>query len=308
MSASETAEGPAAAGPSDAVLISRVRAGDRAAYGLLRERHVAAARLLARHLMAGTDRPGHAADEVVGETFATILDVLRRGGGPRAGFRPYLIVALRRTAGARASGERTRRERRPPVTPAAVPDPDPYADPVLRGAATNMIARAFLSLPERWRAVLWHSEIEGARPAAVAPLLGLTPNGVAALDYAAREGLRQAYLQLYLAESARRACRPALDKLPAYLRGGLAARDTVVVERHLSGCRDCAAIYTELADVKAVLRAIVGPLLLGAAAAGYLADIAADSGGGLRRLWRHLPKRPRRRRGGRGANTTVTRQ
>ena len=55
-----------------------------------------------------------------------------------------------------------------------------------------MIARAFASLPERWQAVLWHTEIEGARPADVAPLLGLTANSVAALAYRAREGLRQA--------------------------------------------------------------------------------------------------------------------
>jgi len=38
--------------------------------------------------------------------------------------------------------------------------------------------------------VLWHSEIEGARPAEVASLLGLTANGVAVLAYRAREGLR----------------------------------------------------------------------------------------------------------------------
>jgi DNA-directed RNA polymerase specialized sigma24 family protein len=43
-------------------------------------------------------------------------------------------------------------------------------------------------LPERWQAVLWHTEIEGSRPAEVASLLGLTANGVAALGYRAREG------------------------------------------------------------------------------------------------------------------------
>jgi hypothetical protein len=35
-----------------------------------------------------------------------------------------------------------------------------------------MIARAFAPLPERWRAVLWHTEIEGARPADVARCSG----------------------------------------------------------------------------------------------------------------------------------------
>jgi DNA-directed RNA polymerase specialized sigma24 family protein len=345
MSVSDTSAHRSAAGQSDAALISGVRAGDPAAYGLLRERHVTAARLLARHLVDGAGSAGSAdsagdadtaedaVEGAVGETFTKILGALRRGGGPQAGFRPYLLVSLRRTVGERARGDRrpvpaeafepygTRAAHaghngRDPRDPHDVGDPHdaydaaaPYGDPAL---ATNMIARAFLSLPERWQAVLWHTEIEGGRPAAVAPLLGLTPNGAAGLAYAAREGLRQAYLQLHLAESARRSCRPALDKLAAYIRGGLAGRDSAMVERHLSGCRDCTTIYAELAAVRPGLRAIVGPLLLGGAAAGYLADITGGGGGGrlgtgggprrARRQW------PRRQRRGRGVDMTATRQ
>ena len=84
-----------------------------------------------------------------------------------------------------------------------------------------MIARAFASLPERWQAVLWHTEIEGARPAEVASLLGLTANGVAALAHRAREGLRQAYLQMHMSGAVRDECRPVAAKLGAYVRGGL---------------------------------------------------------------------------------------
>jgi DNA-directed RNA polymerase specialized sigma24 family protein len=372
MQVSDTSAYGSPAGQSDAALISGVRAGDHVAYGLLCERHVAAARALARHLVdgarsagdadAGAEANAGAVEDAVAETFTRILGALRRGGGPQAGFRPYLLVSLRRTVGERARGER----RRPPAAygPFDAPgdrdgyaakeangagdgcapnghhpngsepkghgpsgyDPrdgcaaydtyaaaEPYVDPA---PATNMIARAFLSLPERWQAVLWHTEIEGGRPGVVAPLLGLTPNGVAGLAYAAREGLRQAYLQLYLAESARRSCRPALDKLPAYIRAGLAGRDSARVERHLDGCRDCATIYMELADVGPVLRAIVGPLLLGDAAAGYFAEITGGgrprtavgplgTGGGLRRVWR---QRPRWQRRVLGAGTATTRQ
>jgi hypothetical protein len=68
----------------------------------------------------------------------------------------------------------------------------PFADPAAADLERTMIARAFASLPQRWQAVLWHTEIEGARPAEVATLLGLTANGVAALACRAREGLRQA--------------------------------------------------------------------------------------------------------------------
>ena len=42
--------------------------------------------------------------------------------------------------------------------------------------------------------VLWHTEVEGQRPAEVAPLLGMSPNSVSALAYRAREGLRQAFV------------------------------------------------------------------------------------------------------------------
>jgi DNA-directed RNA polymerase specialized sigma24 family protein len=307
MQVSDTAAHWSPAGQSDAALISGVRAGDLVAYGLLCERHVAAARVLARHVVAGArsggdaDASADAVEDAVAETFTRILGALRRGGGPHAGFRPYLLASLRRTVGERVRGER----RRPPS--------EAYVDPAL---ATNMIARAFLSLPECWQAVLWHTEIEGGRPGVVAPLLGLTPNGAAGLAYAAREGLRQAYLQLYLAESARRSCRPALDKLPAYIRGGLAGHDSARVERHLDGCRDCATIYTELANARPVLRAIVGPLLLGGGAAGYLAEITGGgqprtarrplgTGGGLRRAWR---QRPRRQRRVLGVDTAATRQ
>lgn len=308
---------------SDAALISRVRAGDGAAYEQLYERHVAAAGALARHLAGpspaesaeAAEAAEAAVDAAVAETFARILVALRHGAGPQAGFRTYLLASLRRTIGAHVAGDR-----RPPASVSEFGPYDPagpyVVDPALRGLETNLIARAFLSLPERWQAVLWHTEVEGARPAAVAPLLGLTPNGVAGLAYAAREGLRQSYLQLHLADSARRTCRPPLDKLAAYIRGGLAERDTVRVERHLAGCQDCAAIYAELADVKAVLRAVVGPLVLGRAAAGYLAGAAGRAGGsgtdgaadaeslaGLRRAWRRRAWRRGRASGVRTAGT-----
>jgi hypothetical protein len=230
------------------------------------------------------------AEVAIAETFATVLGALRHGGGPQAGLRTYLLVSLRRTVIGAGSG---------PYDPA-----EPFVDPAFRGLETNMIARAFRSLPERWQAVLWHTEIEGARPAQAAPVLGLTANGVAALAYRAREGLRQAFLQMHLAESARRPCRPTLDRLGAYLRGGLAERDSARVERHLAGCEDCAAIYAELADVKTALRTIVGPLVLGTAAPDYIGGTAPGGAlGGLRRAWRQLPKRQRRQLGPGSART-----
>ncbi|WP_307796703.1 sigma-70 family RNA polymerase sigma factor [Actinomadura barringtoniae] len=306
---SETASNLALAESSDAVLIARIRGGDVAAYGLLYERHLGSARKLARSLVDG-DR----AEDAVQDTFTKILDVLRRGGGPQAGFRPYLLTAVRRTVYDRYRSEK----RLQPTDQIELYDPgEPFVDPALEGLERSMIVRAYRSLPERWQAVLWHTEIEGAKPADVAPLLGLTANGVAALAYRAREGLRQAYLQMHLAgattgeipEAATAAgaaaavgaaaapitderCRAALDKLGAYVRGGLAKRETKAVEKHLDDCERCKAIYLELADVNTALREALGPIILGSAVAAYLA--AAKGGaaaGGIITWFRHLPKR-----------------
>ncbi|WP_433331464.1 sigma-70 family RNA polymerase sigma factor [Spirillospora sp. CA-294931] len=282
---SETASSLAPDETSDAVLIARIREGDISAYGTLYERHLASARGLARHLVEGD-----AAEDAVQETFAKILDVIRRGGGPQAGFRPYLLTSVRRTV-----YDRYRSERRLQSTDTIEQyDPGvPFIDPALEGLERSMIVRAFQSLPERWQAVLWHTEIEGAKPADVAPLLGLTANGVAALAYRAREGLRQAYLQMHLsAAGVTEECRPALDKLGSYVRGGLAKRESRAVEGHLDGCGRCKAIYAELTDVNTALRDAVGPLVLGTAATAYLAAIKGGFAfGGIFGWFRHLPKR-----------------
>jgi RNA polymerase sigma factor (sigma-70 family) len=151
--------------PSDADLIKASRTGDAAAYDSLYRRHVAAAHGLARQLV----RNRAEADDVVAETFAKILDLLHRGGGPDDAFRPYLLTAVRR-----AAYDRHRAERRQLVTDEmeAFDRGVPFADPAVADLERTMIARAFASLPERWQAVLWHPEIEGARPADVARCSG----------------------------------------------------------------------------------------------------------------------------------------
>src|ERR1700742_4173212 len=199
-------------GPSDAELIDSVRGGDTAAYGSLYERHVGAAYNLARPLT----RSGAEADDLVAEAFAKVLDTLRAGRGPDSSFRAYLLTALRHTA-----YDKTRRDRKIELSD----------DVETAGGA--LAAQAFARLRERWQAVLWHTEIEGQAPAEVAPILGLTANGVSALAYRAREGLRQAYLQVHLAETTEARCRATAERLGAWTRSGLAKREKAQVEAHL---------------------------------------------------------------------------
>ncbi|HEX6518630.1 MAG TPA: sigma-70 family RNA polymerase sigma factor [Streptosporangiaceae bacterium] len=274
--------------PSDAELIAASREADAAAYASLYQRHVAAARGVARQLVRGRAE----ADDIVAEAFAKVLDQLRRGGGPDGAFRPYLLATVRR-----AAIDRLRAEGRLVVTDEMEAfDPGvPFADPVVADLERTMVARAFASLPERWRAVLWHTEIEGARPAEVAGLLGLTANGVAALAYRAREGLRQAYLQMHLSGVVRSECRPVVAKLGPYVRDGLAKREAATVAAHLDQCADCRTVYLELADVNEALRGVVAPIILGPAAAAYLASVSGGGGtttwlGGRLAWFRHAPK------------------
>jgi len=275
--------------PSDTELVMASRASDSAAYAVLYQRHVVAARGLARQLVRGRAE----ADDVVAESFARVLAQLKRGRGPDSAFRPYLLTTVRRVAydRLRAEGKLVISGEMEAFDPGV-----PFADPALADLERTMISRAYASLPERWRAVLWHTEIEGARPAEVAALLGLTANGVAALAYRAREGLRQAYLQMHLSGVARGECRPTAAKLGAYVRGGLAKRETAAVAAHLDQCADCRAVYLELADVNVALRGVVAPVVLGPAAAAYIAAASHHAGGALawiggRLLWfRHAPK------------------
>ncbi|MFC0439093.1 sigma-70 family RNA polymerase sigma factor [Kutzneria buriramensis] len=261
-------------GPSDTELIESVRAGDTAAYGSLYERHVGAAYNLARQLTRSTAE----ADDLVAEAFAKVLDTLRDGRGPDSAFRAYLLTALRHTA-----YDKTRRDRKlelaEDVTTVASPEAISvqFSDTAVSGLERSLAAKAFARLPERWQAVLWHTEIEGMSPADVAPILGLTANGVSALAYRAREGLRQAYLQVHLAESTADRCRATVDRLGAWTRGGLSKRETAQVETHLDECERCRALAAELADVNGALRAIVAPLVLGIGTAGYLATIGATT-------------------------------
>lgn len=257
-------------GPSDAELIEAVRKGTVSAYGSLYERHVASAYNLARQL----SRSPAEADDLVSEAFAKVLDTLRAGRGPDSAFRAYLLTALRHTA-----YDKTRRERKVELSDdvakvsgvSAEAVSEQFSDTAVAGLERSLAAQAFARLPERWQAVLWHTEIEGQSPAEVAPILGLTPNGVSALAYRAREGLRQAYLQVHLAETADRHCRAVAERLGAWTRGGLAKREKAQVEAHLDDCARCQALAAELADVNGAMRGYVAPLVLGVGATGYLA-------------------------------------
>jgi DNA-directed RNA polymerase specialized sigma24 family protein len=230
-------------GRGDAALISAARAGDAGAYGELTARHAESAGRLARLLVPTDD-----VDALVAEAFAKVRLVLQRGDGPDLAFRPYLLTAVRRLHIDHGA-------------PASKPDEAP---------ADAAAARAFTSLAEPWRMVLWHTEIEGHGPEQVATFLGESPDSVPALVSRAREGMRVAWLTLH-EPTAEKECGWTRHNLGAYVRKVSFERDAARVERHLGGCERCAAICLELTEGTSDLRGILAPLVLGGAAKGYLA-------------------------------------
>lgn len=259
-------------GRGDAELIAAVRGGETAAYGVLFERHVDAARRLARQLVRGPD-----SDDLVSEAFAKVMVVLQRGGGPDLAFRAYLLTAVRRLHVDRV---RHGRRVRPTDDLAAFDAGVPFRDPAVEGFESDAAARAFASLPERWQLVLWHTEVEGQKPAEVAPLLDMSPNSVSALAYRAREGLRQAFLSLHAGEPDDDACGWTRSHLGGYIRGGVARRDSIAVQAHLAQCRPCAAVLLELTEVNDQLSGLLAPALLGPAATAYVAA-SSSAGAGI---------------------------
>ncbi|MDQ6686305.1 MAG: sigma-70 family RNA polymerase sigma factor [Actinomycetota bacterium] len=261
--------------PNDAELISRVRGGDVDAYGTLFSRHAQAATRFARQLVPGPD-----ADDLVSDGFVKVLNVISKGGGPDVAFRAYLLTSVRRL-----HVDRIRRTQKAAPAGDLTPyDPGvPFQDTTIAGFEGGAAARAFASLPERWQLVLWHLEVEGQKPAEIAPLLGMSANSVSALAYRAREGLRQAFLQMHTADLVGEECRWTHAQLGAYVRNGLSRRDAAKVEEHLDSCRRCSAICLELTEVNSSLAELLGPLVLGGAAAAYVAsgDGGAAVTGGL---------------------------
>lgn len=258
-----------ASDPPDAELIAAVRAGDDAAYGRLWARHHRAARAAAVAVTATFDP-----DDLVQEAFASILSALRRGKGPQGAFRPYLLASVRNIA---ASWGRGHRED-PHDAFDEEPDPRESDGEDDRELDRGFTGAAFASLPARWQEVLWYGEVEQRKNTEVARILGMTPNATAQLASRAREGLRQAWVQAHLRGLADHSeCRATVAALGAYTRGRGSRPERKRIEVHLAGCARCVIVAEEARDVSGRLRAVLLPLVLGAAGA---ASYGAWSHGG----------------------------
>ncbi|MBW4722393.1 RNA polymerase sigma factor [Saccharothrix obliqua] len=234
----------------DDELVDGVRAGSTAAYAQLYLLHRSAALAHARRQA----RQAADAEDVVADAFLRVFDALRRGHGPTddAGFRAYLFTVVRNALRdrARLDGRVDTVEDLELAAPAAVRVP--FDDSRLIGELErSLLAAALGRLSPRWQTVLWQVEVLGRTPAQIAPVLGLSANGVSALAHRAREGLRLAYLQAHLdrAAASATACRPVVERLGTLVRRSLVGPAAAVVHGHLPICGSCRSLLAELRDV-----------------------------------------------------------
>ncbi|WP_460631312.1 RNA polymerase sigma factor [Leifsonia lichenia] len=184
----------------DEELIGLVRGGGdaaRRAYAELWKRHVPSALAAARRITTTFD-----AADLASEAFARVLSSLQAGKGPELSFRAYLVTTMRNVAALWA-----RQEGR-----LAVQELDDM-DAIPETAGLDRLDRlagfeAFQSLPDRWRKVLWYSEVEDLNPTEIGALFGITSSAAAMLAFRARQGLRKAWLSSVEPDAQRSPARP----------------------------------------------------------------------------------------------------
>ncbi|MEU6776509.1 sigma-70 family RNA polymerase sigma factor [Streptomyces sp. NPDC046759] len=290
---------PREASPDDGELIGRMRGGDDSAYEELYRRHADAVRRYARTCC----RDGHTAEDLTAEVFARMLQAVRGGSGPEHAVRAYLLTSLRRVA-----AHWTRSARREQLvddfavfaqqasSASEVSDgtasmgsfgagPELGADVrAMHEAEQSMAMRAFRSLPQRWQAVLWHTEVEDESPSEVAVLFGLDANGTRVLASRAREGLKQAYLQAHVSASLAGdgECARYADQLGTFARRKLRIRAERGLRKHLEECAKCRLAAAQIEEVAGGIPGVVPVAVIGwFGAAGYAkaAAIVAGSAG-----------------------------
>lgn len=262
-------------GLDDRALCDLVRAGadtdaGRAAFGELYARHQAPA--FSQALLMTRDRGK--AEDLVSETFTRVLRALSNGNGPTDSVLGYVLVSLR--------SEAIRTYQVDAGTVTVAPDvltelfEEPEAPVVESLGERDQIGRAFGTLTEDARRVLWLLDVEGVTAEAASEYLGMQAGAVRMTALRGRKKLAAAYLQQYV-ENRNPDCAETARLFGEHVRGELSKRDTAKVDQHLPGCQDCTVQVSRLRDVGQQLRAWAGPIILGSGIAGTVALAGGDA-------------------------------
>lgn len=225
----------------EALLLQAVRDGSTAAFGILYARYRTFAVGVALRALSRADLA--TAEDVAEAAFIRVLTALRNGKGPTDTLRAYLTTTVRREVwrAQRRIGRQAevvdrwasdeRRSDGAEVSPLPVDTADLTSHALLE--------EAFRGLSERWRHVLWLTEVEGRKPAEVAPMLGVSAGSVSALAYRARSGLVAAYIAAYQRRTDDAACLAIAGRLGEYVVAGAPPEGYADVLTHLDGCAAC---------------------------------------------------------------------
>ena len=242
----------------EAAALRRVRRGDRHAYGMLYERHLAGARRVAGSLL----RDPADVDDVVAEAFASAFAAMRRGRGPVDVFGPYIHSCVRnecRRSWSRDRG-RIRTQGDDTVVEAHSVRRDGCQDEFGHFEENDVVRAALDAMPPRLRAVLWHTEVDDLSHATIARMTGSTPQAVAALAMRARRAFADRYLQAHLDADGEvvptTECHKVRSGLAEVVRGTASARRCRATSQHLSQCSACAAAQGHLSVVNERLRTV----------------------------------------------------
>jgi DNA-directed RNA polymerase specialized sigma24 family protein len=241
----------------DAEVARQMQEDGVSAFEYLCQRHVAPAWDLA-YAVTGERRASAGA---VAEAFVRVL----RPGRPARFESPDQLEAALLTAARAASVEAARR---PQHEGAGEPGPGAAVDDVVDatgvedepGSRLPIVTAAYRSLPERWRSVLWLTEVHRAGVVETAAVLGVSGNGLAQLGHRAQSGLRERYLQAQLRGPMPADCRLVVEHLAAFVANTLASPKLASIEKHLRECNECQEREAELDDLGAMLATIAVPV------------------------------------------------
>ncbi|WP_334169141.1 sigma-70 family RNA polymerase sigma factor, partial [Timonella senegalensis] len=239
---------------SDLELITLTRAGDATAFGELASRHRSAALSFAQSVTNQFD-----AEDMVQEAFTRLFDTISQGGGPRLSFRAYLITTIRNVASAWG---RSCKESASEFVELHLEERTPDEDPQALHAEQSLLRRALGSLPQRWRDVLWMSEVECRPVSEIAELLEMTPGAASQLSFRAREGLREAYIQAHLNRNAVSSseCEWFHKHAGVFVRETASPQVAKRAQTHLKICAPCCASLDEARTVSTRLVLLLPPL------------------------------------------------
>lgn len=234
----------------------------RAAFAELYARHQDTAMAQA-YRMTG-DRA--TAEDIVAEVFSRVLRALSGGHGPRESVLGYVMISLRNEVVRSVQADAGTIPMEPEVLAGRLEEAEPdFADAL---SERDQIGRAYATLPEETRRVLWLLDVELVGVEDAAEHLGVSSGAVKVLAHRARKKLATAYLQQYV-DLADPACAQVAGLLARHVRGELGKRASGTVDAHLPGCPHCTAQVVRLGSLQGQLRAWAGPILAGGAIVGF---------------------------------------